>query len=359
MRTLHRYYIREFLKILSVLTLGLGLIFSLLDLVDKVDDFVPGKLSIARVAEYVMLSFPKYLYYLLPMSLLICSLFVFSHASRHKEIIAVKAIGGRAKKLFYPFVAAGIIFSIASFIIGEIVVPDFSDRLLEFKKAHMKKIGKVSFKEGTIWLRTANGSLVRIGLYVPEQKIARGVSIFVLDKDKLERRIEAEEAVWHVNENGKGIWKLRTVIVYDLSSGQVTKSADMDYPYLESPDFFSSAMKKPDEMGIIDLYRYAERLKASGFRDAKLNVDIQARLSYPLANLFMLLLGLSLSLIGRAGGGLFAAGLGISISFVYWLAYTFMLSMGYARVVPAVVATWMIPLIFGAAAIYLFSRIPE
>ena len=73
----------------------------------------------------------------------------------------------------------------------------------------------------------------------------------------------------------------------------------------------------------------------------------------------MLLLGLSLSLIGRAGGGLFAAGLGISISFVYWLAYTFMLSMGYARVVPAAVATWMIPLIFGAVAIYLFSRIPE
>jgi lipopolysaccharide export system permease protein len=359
MRTLHRYYTREFLKILSVLTLGLGMIFSLLDLVDKVDDFVPGKLSLLRVAEYVMLSFPKYLYYLLPMSLLICSLFVFSHASRHKEIIAIKAIGGRAKKLFFPFVTAGIVFSIASFIIGEIIVPDFSDRILEFKKAYMKKIGKVSFKEGTIWLRTADGSLVRIGLYVPERKIARGVSIFVLDKDKLERRIEAEEALWQVNEQGKGVWKLRKVIVYDVSSGQVTRRADMDYPYLESPDFFSSAMKKPDEMGIIDLYRYAEKLKASGFRDAKLSVDIQARLSYPLANLFMLLLGLSLSLIGRSGGGLFAAGLGISISFVYWLAYTFMLSMGYARVVPAVVATWMIPLIFGAAAIYLFSRIPE
>lgn len=359
MRILHRYYIREFLKILSVITLGLGLVFSLLDLVDKVDDFVPGKLSIPRVAEYVMLSFPKYLYYLLPMSLLICSLFVFSHASRHKEIIAIKSIGGRAKKLFYPFIAAGVIFSVTSFIIGEIVVPDFSDRLLEFKKAYMKKIGKVSFKQGTIWLRTSNGSLVRIGLYVPEQKIAGGVSIFVFDKDKLERRIEAEEALWDVNQEGKGIWKLKKVVVYDIATGQVTKAAEMDYPYLESPGFFSSAMKKPDEMGIIDLYRYAEKLKASGFRDAKLNVDIQARLSYPLANLFMLLLGLSLSMMSRIGGGLFAAGLGISISSVYWIAYTFMLSMGYARVVPAVVATWIMPVIFGMAAIYLFSKIPE
>jgi lipopolysaccharide export LptBFGC system permease protein LptF len=36
-----------------------------------------------------------------------------------------------------------------------------------------------------------------------------------------------------------------------------------------------------------------------------------------------------------------------------------MLSMGYARVVPAVVATWIMPVIFGIAAIYLFSKIPE
>ncbi|HMK49964.1 MAG TPA: LptF/LptG family permease [Thermodesulfovibrionales bacterium] len=359
MKTLYRYYITEFLKILGILTLGLGLIFSLLDLVDKIDDFVPKKLSIVKVAEYVVLSFPKYLYYLLPMSLLICSLFVFSHASRHKEIIAVKAMGGRAKRLFSPFVIAGLIFSGLSFFIGEIVVPDFSDRILEFKKENMKKIGKVSFNEGTIWLRTANNSLVRIGLYVPDQRIAKGVSIFELDGDKLRRRIEAGEASWKVDEHGKGLWKLSGVTTYDVAGGKITRSAEMNFPYLESPDFFSSAMKKPDEMGIVDLYRYAEKLKASGFRDAKLGVDIQARLSYPLANLFMLVLGLSLSLIGRSGGGLFAAGLGISICFIYWLAYTFMLSMGYARVVPAVVATWVIPSISGAVAMYLFNRIPE
>jgi len=81
MKILHRYYIKEFLKILSLLTLGLALIFSLLDLVDKVDDFVPGKLSIPRIMEYIFLTFPRYFYFLLPMSLLICSLFVFNHAS--------------------------------------------------------------------------------------------------------------------------------------------------------------------------------------------------------------------------------------------------------------------------------------
>jgi len=139
----------------------------------------------------------------------------------------------------------------------------------------------------------------------------------------------------------------------------VLKAAEMEYSYLESPDFFSNVMKKPDEMGIIELYHYSEKLKAAGFRDAKLDVDIQARMSYPPANLIMIILGLALSVMGRIGGGLFAAGLGISISFIYWLSYTFMLSMGYARVLPAIAATWIMPVIFGMAAIYLFSKIPE
>ena len=71
MKIVHRYFIREFLTILSILALGLSFIFSLLDLIDKVDNFLPDKLTVTRLAEYILLNFPKYLYYLLPMALLI------------------------------------------------------------------------------------------------------------------------------------------------------------------------------------------------------------------------------------------------------------------------------------------------
>jgi lipopolysaccharide export system permease protein len=118
-------------------------------------------------------------------------------------------------------------------------------------------------------------------------------------------------------------------------------------------------MRKPDEMGILELYHYTERLKAAGVKDSKLVVDFHSKVAYPLSNLFMLLLGLSLSVMGRIGGGLFSAGLGIFISFVYWLLYTLMLSMGYTRVIPPVLATWIVPMFFGAVATYLFSKIPE
>ena len=73
----------------------------------------------------------------------------------------------------------------------------------------------------------------------------------------------------------------------------------------------------------------------------------------------MLVLGISLSVMSRIGGGLIAAGLGISISFIYWLGYTFLLSMGYTRILPPAVATGMMPVIFSVIAVYLFRNVPE
>jgi lipopolysaccharide export system permease protein len=359
MKILYRYYFNEFFKILSIISLGIALIFSLIDLLDKIDNFIPGKLSIADFAYYALLNMPKYLYYLLPMSLLICSLFVFSQASRFKELAVVKASGCRLKRLFYPFVVVGLFFSAVAFIFGEVVVPDFSDRIIEFKKNFMKGGEKVSFREGTLWLRGTDGALVRIELYTPEQKLAKGISIFLIEQAAIKKRIETEEALWIEKNGSAGAWKFMNSTVYDIGTGTIETVPEMVYPYLESPDFFGKRIKNPEEMGIGELYRYASKLQSAGFNDAKLIVDLNSKISYPMMNMFFIVFGISFSVIGRAGGGLFAAGIGIFISLLYWLLYTFMLSLGYAGILPPAVSTWIVPLLFGAASFYLFMKIPE
>jgi len=359
MKLMRRYYTKEFAKLLGIIAFGLALIFSLLDLIDKIDNFAPGRLSVLDFIHYAALNLPKYLYYLLPMSLLICSLFVFSQAARYREIIVLKAAGGRLKRLFAQFILLGVFFSLAAFLLGEFVVPDFAERTLDFKKKFMKAGEKVSFKEGMLWLRSADGDLVRIELYMPEDRIARGMSIFVIDENSFSKRIEAEEASWVKGPGTKGVWKLKKAIVYDIAHGTIARLPEMDYPHLESPDLFNRGIKNPEEMGIRELYAYAKRLQRAGFNDTKLIVDLNSKISYPLTNLFLIVLGISFSVMGRVGGGFFAAGLGFFISFLYWLAYTFMLSMGYARILPPVVAAWTVPVLFGAVAAYLFYKIPE
>jgi lipopolysaccharide export system permease protein len=361
MLTIQRLYFKEFFKLMSLVSTGLALLFSILDLIDKIDEFIPGRPSMENLLLYILFNFPKYLLYLLPVALLTCSLFIFSQAARNKEFVAIKAAGCNLKAVFYPFIISGIIITIFAFVIGEFIVPDLSRRSSELKNTlkNKSKDRKFMFKEGTLWLRATDGSPVRIELYVPEMKIAKGVSIFVFNENFLRERIEAEEAKWEDVKDSKGFWRLKNAIVYNIIDKKISILPEFDYHYLESPDFFNEGIKKPEEMGIGELYRYTERLKKAGFKNTKLVVDMNSKVSYPLINMFMILLGISLSVKSKFAGSLFAAGLGLLISTLYWIIYTLALSMGYAGIVSPAISAWIMPLSFGTMTLFLYRNIKE
>lgn len=350
MLIIQRLYLKDFLKLLFLTSIGLSVIFSLSDLIKDIDDFS----SIGKLILYSIFIMPKFFLYQLPLSVLICSLFTFSQAFRKKEILAIKTASGRLKKLFYPFIISGILLSFFAFVIGELIVPDFSKRANDLKNAPDRKSNRFTFNEGSLWLKSKDGSLVKIELYIIDKNLAEGVDIFLFGKDFLKERIVAEKAFW----NGT-TWILENIIKYNIETGKIEQHKIMNYSNIESPDLFAEDIKKPSEMGITELYRYTQRLKNAGFRNNKLIVDLNSKVSSRLINIFMMLIGISFSLSSRFGGGLFSAGLGLLVSLIYWFSYAFMLSLGYAGIIPSYIAAWIIPLLIGMFAVYLFAKIPE
>jgi lipopolysaccharide export system permease protein len=215
---------------------------------------------------------------------------------------------------------------------------------------------KSTVSEGTTWTKDINGNPVKIELYIPEEKTAQNVSIFIHGKDFLKGVITAKRATWQVD---KQQWLFEEASVYDSETGKTKNVGSMNYPDLDSPDIFSKEMKSSDEMGIAELYRYIQRLKSAGFSNTKLFVDLNSKVSFPLINTFMMLLGMSLSARAQMGGGLFTAGLGLGVSLIYWFGYTFTLSIGYAGLLPPFLASWLVPALFGSVSVYLFVKTPE
>ena len=148
MKIIHRLYLKDFFRLLILITFGLSLIFSLIDMIGKTDSFMSAKASSWSLVLYAMLNMPRFLIYLLPMSILTCSLFTFSQAFRRQEIAAIKAAGGRLKILFYPFIATGILLSIFAFATSEMIVPDFSRRPLTCKTPSRAKKKNPSSQAG-------------------------------------------------------------------------------------------------------------------------------------------------------------------------------------------------------------------
>jgi lipopolysaccharide export system permease protein len=371
MKLLQRYYLKEYLKLFTVVAFGLGLVFSLMDLINKIDDFIPHGPSVFDLFLYPALNLPQYLLYLTPVAALMSGLFVFGQAGRRRETIAIRAAGGGIKALLMPFIYMGILFSIAAFLIGEFAVPDLSRKAHMLRNTLSRKENLLSFKEGGVWLRKKD-AIIRIDLLLSGSRVMKGVSIMRIQNDMLTERIEAESAEWRpalrpftagsgsAMETGeKGAWYLKNVTSYDIKTGVITKSGELKSNLINSPDIFREDTQKPEEMNVQDLMAYTKRLRNAGFRNTKLIVDLQSRISYPLINLIMLVLGIALAARGVVGGGLVTAAVGIFISLLYWVMYTLSLSMGYTGIFPPAVAAWLVPALFGIMAFYLFRTIPE
>ncbi len=354
MKLVQRLYLRDFYALLLLISVGLSYIFSLIDLIGKIDDFLPNKPSLGSLVLYAVLTLPKFFVYLLPMSVLICSLFTFSQAAKRREIIAVKAAGGRLRDLSMPFVASGIVISAFAFVVSEGITPVFSVRAAELRSVLEGKGKKTVFAEGAVWIKDRRGNPVKIDLFIPEGELARGITIFIRGEAFLKQTITAQTAIWK-----KDRWVLEQGSIQTHETGTREEFERMEYPDLESPELFARQMKTADDMGIVELYRHMQRLKNAGVNAVKLVVDLNTRVSFPMINIFMMFLGISLATRSRMGGGLFTAGLGLVISLAYWFSYTFFLSIGYAGIIPPAVAAWTVPVIFGSLAVYLFAAMPE
>lgn len=375
-QTISRYYLLEFARLFGILAAGLGAISSIVELVDKIEGFVKYNPPPSLLLLYAVLNIPRYLAYLMPLAALVAGLFVFGIAGRRRELVAIKASGGSIKRLLIPFVSAGLLLSIAAFLVGEFVTPACSQQAHRISDAITKRNAVRTFKEGAAWLRS-NDYTVKIDLTLPEQGALRGVTILRVEDDLLTEHTVAEsgrwESVWGApadrNErsiwgegaprSGNGVWVLRDVVQYDLKTGVTRRLGELYTDIIDPPDTLRKGMQKPEEMNVRELLAYTKRLKEAGMRNTKLIIDIHARLSYPLINLVMLVLGVSLATREELKSGLVTTAIGIAVALLYWLGYTAALSLGYMGILPPFAAPWLVPLAFGGIAAYLFHSIPE
>lgn len=349
-----RYYMTDFLKLFALAGIGLSISLSIIDLLDVLDDVLPFAPPAWKLLLYAVYHMPKNIIYLMPAGVLLSCLYTIGRASRTNELVAVMAAGGSLKRLFMPFIAVGVMLAIVSFALSEWVAPASLADAKTLKRAIMKKPAARSFyREGVMWFRAKDGSIVNIKLYVPDKNSFRGMSVFRFDGDGPSEIIQADEAFF-----GADGWTLKGVRAYDTATGQIeTMPEFLQYP-LGPPDALKEETRGTEEMGMLELRRYLGRLKEAGFKNLRIEVEMNSKVSFPVINIIMALLGVALA-SRRQMGGLTATATGLIISMLYYFGYTTMLSQGYAGVIPSLMAVWAMPLIFGLAALYLYARIPE
>ena len=356
MRILLRYFLKEFFKFFAICLLTITAILLVAEFFDKVDEFYAKKPQVYLVLQYLLLQAPKSLLWASPIASLLSILFTIGMASKWKETVAIKASGGSIKRLFSSFLLLGVIISVLVLILGETLAPMATRKASWVRNVKiLKKTPRITYKEGVLWLKGLDGSLIRIRDFVEDENKVLKVSVFSFNPSfKLTKRLEADEAEWT-----DGMWELKNATIFDFDQNKTTRHKTMFFTALEEPKIFQEERRKPEEMNFAELYAYYHRLERAGFRNLRYVVDLYGKLAYPLVNFVMIIFGIALALNSRFGGGLRAAGLGLLVILSYWLIFSLSISLGNTGAIPPPLAPWISPAIFGFSGSYMYLRIKE
>ncbi|MBI1178814.1 LptF/LptG family permease [bacterium] len=132
MRLLDRYLLRELLLPLIIVLSGFLLLWLVFDIVGVMDDFQQNHLLLPDVIEYYLYKTPRIMSEgLVPVALLISTLYALTQHARHNELTAIRTAGISLWRVLVPYVFVGVLFSLGLFWLNEFGMPDANLRMEE------------------------------------------------------------------------------------------------------------------------------------------------------------------------------------------------------------------------------------
>jgi len=127
----------------------------------------------------------------------------------------------------------------------------------------------------------------------------------------------------------------------------------------EPPTYFNREVRQSYQMSWWELKQYIVELSNAGFDVARLSVQLQKKLSFPLIAPIIILLAIPFSIVVGTRGALGGIALGVGIAIVYWAASALTEAMGAVGQLPPFIAGWAPDTIFSFLGLYFFLKMPR
>jgi len=358
MKILSRYIGREFIKIFLLCFSAVAIIYLLAHFLGKIDEFIEFKADPSLIATLILLKLPVIFYEVLPVVVLLSTLFTLGFLSRNNEITALRSCGTGLIPLLLPVFSVILLLAFLSMVDGEWLVPYANRKSNYLDDVALKKRAPIlALKNNRIWFHTGENTFCNILKVDPGKGILNNITLYVFNKDfDLVTRMDADKVSWDGHR-----WTTRDGTEWRFTgSGTLEQERHFQGPFpLTVPlEDMIHVEKLPAAMRYPELRDYIRILKRNGYPSASYEVDLYAKTAYPVISLIMALLGVPFALqVNRSGGAGMSIGLSLGIGFICWMVFSVGLSLGHAGYLPPLLAAWMVNALFGAGGFYWTSRL--
>jgi len=308
MRTIRRLIYREVVASVVFVAIGFLALFFFFDLVEELPNVGKGALGAYKMSHalgFVTLQIPNHLYELLPIAVLIGSIFVMARLAQSSEYTILRTSGLGPFRALRTLLVLGLIFTVLTFATGDYLAP-VAGRTAQLVKARYE--GLISIGQTGAWLKEKQAFHtynVNVGALLPDGDM-RGVRIFEADaRGFMVSMTQAKRARFADD----GSWTLLEAERREFSTGaqakvERTRQATLRWPTQISPEMVSVALLKPERMSTIDLFQYIQHLDANGQTSQRYEIEFWRKVFYPLSCLVMVVLALPFAYLHFRSGGI-------------------------------------------------------
>ena len=209
MRILDRYLLREFLAPLGMCTLAFSMLFVVFDLFDRLGRFVNSEAPLLSIPVY-------YFHYLfafngnvslivaiLPISLLLASLYCATRMIRYNEFVAMMACGVSFLRILAPFVGVGIAVSFLGLAIQERQAPRSMDWLNLYERTVLKRESQLPSIKHFLFLNYADKRLWDVTSFSPTNTYSIGEVVVTQMKPDRSETVYTSALAFYVAGSGR------------------------------------------------------------------------------------------------------------------------------------------------------------
>jgi LPS export ABC transporter permease LptG/LPS export ABC transporter permease LptF len=362
---LDRYISRNYLRLQALTFVSLLGIFYIATFIDLSDKLFGGVTTANLVLQLFIFKTPQFIYYIVPLSVLIATLVTVGGLTRNSELIVMRACGISLYRAAYPLIVLAAGASLLLFGLEEYVLApsDWHARNVEHIVRSNRPLPSAVLNRR--WIAARDGSIYHYDLF--DVKSGSLVGFWHYEFATGSWRLSRITYMEHVRfarpsatpGSPVGAWRTGAGWVREIKSDSESTYATFTSKSvtMELPEYFGAVQPDATSMTYAELSEYIDEMRGAGHNILEYLVDLHRKISFPFVTVVMALLAVPFAVTTGRRGALYGIGVGIVLAIVYWTANNLFAVVGSAGMVSPALAAWAPNLLFGAGALYMILTV--
>ena len=354
------HVLRRFVAASALLMGLLVATFVVLDLAEYVDDFIDRGATWGQVfGTYYLHYVPEIVRLTSPLALFLGAIYVTARLAQSMQLTALHMAGVSLERYMRPFLLVAVVWTATMLAFNGWVVPRSTAVVHAFQNEYYRDAPE---RRGgaEVYRQTQPGVVLTATFFDRDEGRAFGVSLVTVEDTEgvgVGSRLDAAEMTY---VDSLATWRARDVVVREFprdAPERFRTAETLDTALTVLPRDLAQAERDAERLTLPEARAYVRSLERAGVTErGRPLVGYYSKVSYPFANLVLVLVGVPLAARRRRGGQAAQLALGLGVAFLYLSIQKTIEPLGYVQEIAPVVAAWAPHFLFFGVAVVLFVR---